>query len=87
MKHSGMHAGDLFVVMFRHQRASNAVWLRADFKLSFVCSFHFTLLLRVLHHGKSANSVRRYSVAMFVVHFATLSVSNVLSSRRIIKKL
>jgi len=31
MKHSGMHAGDLWMVLFRHHLARKAVWIRRDF--------------------------------------------------------
>jgi len=74
MKHSGVHAGDLFTVMFRHHLARNAVWVRADFKLSFEFNFHYILLARALHHRKVSLNVRRYSVVVFMVYIATLPV-------------
>jgi hypothetical protein len=74
MKHSGVHAGDLFTVMFRHQLARKAVWIRADFKLSFEFNFHHILLPTAFHHRKVPLNVRRYSVVVFMVYFATLSV-------------
>jgi hypothetical protein len=74
MKLSGMHAGDLFVVMFRHHLARNAVWIRADFKLIFEFNFHYISLPTVLHHRKVSLNVKTCSVVVFMVYFATLPV-------------
>jgi hypothetical protein len=74
MKLSGVHAGDLFTVMFRNHLARNAVWIRADFKLGFEFNFHYILLPRVLHHRKVPINVRRYYVVVFMVYFSTLPV-------------
>jgi hypothetical protein len=74
MKHSGVHAGDLFTVMLSHHLVRNAVWIRADFKLSFEFSFLYILLPRASHHRKVPLNVRRYSVVVNMVYFATLPV-------------
>jgi hypothetical protein len=47
MKHTGMQASDLLMVMFHHHLARNAVWIRADFKLSLKLNCHCMSLLMV----------------------------------------
>jgi hypothetical protein len=79
MKHSGTHAGDLLMVMFRHHLARNAVWIRADFKLTLELNCHCMSLLMVWQHRKVPLNVRTYSVVMFMVYCATLPAFNVLS--------
>jgi len=47
MKHSGMHAGDLMMVMFGHHLARNAVWIRRDFIRTLDLNCHCMSLLMV----------------------------------------
>jgi hypothetical protein len=47
MKQSGMHAGDLLMVTFRHHLARNAFWMRADFKWTLELNCHCMSLLIV----------------------------------------
>jgi hypothetical protein len=69
MKHSDMHARDLFMVTFRYHLVRSTVWIRVDFKLSFEVHFHYILLLSVLHKKEEPLNVKRYSVVKFMVYF------------------
>lgn len=84
MKHSGVHAGDLLMAKFRHLLARNAVWIRADFKLTLELNCHCMSLLMVWQHRKVPLNVRTYSVVMFMVYCATLPAFNVLSCKQTI---
>jgi hypothetical protein len=55
------------------------------FQTEFRLQLPLYIVIECCTSPKSANSVRRYSVALFMVYFATLSVFNELSCRQIIK--
>jgi hypothetical protein len=79
-----MRAGGLFVVMFRHHLAGSAVGVRRDFNMNFEFNYHDILLMSVLQHRQVPLNVRTYSVLVFTVYFATLSVFKPFLCRQII---
>lgn len=85
MKHSGVHAGDLFTVMFRHNLARNAVWIRADFKLSFRVQLTLYIIAEGFTSQKSAIKCEKMFCRSLYGLFCHTNCFNVISCRQIIK--